>query len=346
MDHDDSRVDPRTADVVDHDTYQPFARRSARALFGIVLALVLVGLFTAWYFFGGGEAGRPERQEASLSREIPDSRYAEGSGRDTVYDFFFKVFGAAEEGLDESPHNLQNVEQVGQFNIDEPGALDEQIDVALFIDQYSRAAALQNRQPVRGDPVLYAFDRIMGAEVYDEQNNPAGTIYDILIHKKTGEAREIIINNDEALYRQDLASVRFKDVFKQEPEGDIRLAVTEQSIETRPEFNYTEATDEMYVSLRHLRDGQIIDHNGEPVGAIEALIYQDAEVQNIFFTLRPLLARHGPSFYQLALEEAQSKKRKDGYDIQLTEEQTENIAHILFEDTRPASGQRPSEQNQ
>ena len=48
----DPRIDPHTANVVGHDTYQPYARRTITTVFVFGLALLLVGGFSAWYFFG------------------------------------------------------------------------------------------------------------------------------------------------------------------------------------------------------------------------------------------------------------------------------------------------------
>lgn len=119
----DPRMNPETANIIGHDEHQPFAYRSIHTIFGFVVALILLGAFVGWYFFTPSpeeEAAMYQMEVAELAaaeRSMPGNEYPEGSGRNALYDFFYTMFGGIEDGLDDSPHNLKNVEQLDDLNL-------------------------------------------------------------------------------------------------------------------------------------------------------------------------------------------------------------------------------------
>ncbi len=86
------------------------------------------------------------------------------------------------------------------------------------------------------------------------------------------------------------------------------------------------------VSLRHLRDGQVLDYQGKVAGEVEAIIYQNAEAQDIYFKLKPrLVGESQAKLYGLPLEAFDLTTNRDGYDIKLSKEQTASLAEVLYE---------------
>jgi len=309
---------------------QPFARRSVRMFFTLILILFCAGLFAGWFFFGlSGDQNTPQNYvpQETAATQMPGNEYGQGSGRGAVYNFFYKIFGGIEDGLDDSPHNLKNVEHIDKFNIETTTTNDAA--AALAIDRYAQARAAQI-DAMTQDEYRHSVLDVIGSEVFGRTGDKAGTIEDILVHKETGKAKLVVIDEDEARYERDMAGVGFKKIRKQQADGDVLLTVAEEKIEQKPDFEYSSIGDKNYVSLRRLRDGQLLDFEGEVAGQIDAVIYENAEAQNIYFTLRPQLARQGISLFYLPFEETQIIENIDGLDIKLTEQQTKALAEMLF----------------
>lgn len=376
----DPHTDPRTADVLDHDTYQPFARRSVHSIFALAFALLLIGIGVGWYFFGfdqdwgwGGPDDQVVLRESSQladgdietvendeviaqtpsgdvvvaekirDPQLPGNEYEEGSGRSGIYDFFYLMFGGIEDGLDDNVHNLENVDNLDQFNIDGSG-LENNTDVAYYIDRYAesqaarQAQARQKQRNVARDQagespqnvnVRHDVNAVIGGDIYGRQGDKAGKIFDIMVHRETGKARMIVLRDNESQTQRDLDTVRFKKVQARQDDGDVMLSVAEESVEGVDE-PYEKADDENYLSLRLLQNGRVIDHRGDIAGSIDTAIYDDREAQNIIFSLKPVMARYGPEVFKISFEEANFIERPGGYDIQLTRQQTARLARTLF----------------
>lgn len=328
----DPRMNPHTADVVYPETNQPYARRTIHTVFVFVLVLFLMGAFVGWYFFNPSEEEVETRDvyiQAQTEPQVPGNRYEEGTGRSGVYNFFYRMFGGIEDGLDDNPHNLSNVEHLDDYNLDN-NDFDSNASAALAVERYAEQRAAQF-EALNQDEYRHSVFDVVGSEVYGRKGDRAGTIHDILVNKDTGKAKVIIINDDNSHYERDLTAVKFKKVLKQQEDGDVMMTITEEKIEDKPDFRYSPVEDKNYVSLRHLRDGQLLDFEDKVAGQIDAVIYENAEAQNIYFTLRPVLAQHGISKFFLPFEDINIIESADGYDIKLTKEQTVALAETLFE---------------
>lgn len=328
------QFDPDSANADNADNGKtPYAKRSLNSIAVFVIALLLVGAFVGWYFLvPDGNSNDPDTvaNYEQEPRQLPGNSYKKGSGRSDLYNFFYTMFGGIEDGLEDNPHNLNNVENLDQFNLDNTQGLD--VDGALASKQERQQQLQQIAQaqnPYQDDYRHSVFD-IVGSDVFGRKGDRAGRIYDILVHKESGKAKVVVVNDDDQRYQRDLSAVRFKRVLKQQSEGNISLTISEEKVENKPDFSYTDLENTQYISLRHLRDGQLLDFEGEVAGQIDAIIYENAEVQNIYFTLRPQLAGRGPDTFRLPFSETEIIESPDGYDIQLTKEQTVALAETLF----------------
>lgn len=332
----DPGLDPRRASVIGHDTNQPYARRSVRAVFGFVLGLIALVAFIVWFFFFNPDNQQQSSQnqiETTADASMPGNEYDEGSSRNAIYDFFYTVFSGIEDGIEDSPHNLENMEELDDLNIDGSLVSDTPEQQTLAAGQLidNRKEQLKEKQNDAYDHSVYD---VVDSEVYDVNGKLAGNVYDIVVHKETGEARAIIVNQDNARYERELTALNFKQIMKQREDGEVIATITEERIENKSNVKRADLGNADYISLRHLRDGQIIDDQGQVAGSIDAIIYNSAEAQNIFFSLRPALSNNSLSTFKIAFEEANIVKNADGYDIRLSKQQTERLAKILFGDNQ------------
>lgn len=123
---------------------------------------------------------------------------------------------------------------------------------------------------------------------------------------------------------------------RQQSGGDVQSKFTEdkleEKLEEKPEFYYNNNYDnERYFSLRHLRGGQVLDFEGNVAGQIDTVIYENAEAQNIYFSLKPVLnPLNSPVRFGIPYQAVDVIENPDGYDIQLSKKQTINLAEKLY----------------
>lgn len=312
-------TDPHNAPVLESDHHAPFARRSVNAVFGIVLAIGLVGGFLFWYygFFSGEkiirgpETNIPEKKVVYIDK--PENPYPEGTHKNTVYGFFYSLMGGAAHGVEDSPLNL-------------PGDPDERTIEALnTLEEHAHRLANID------DNYSQSIRDVVGSEVVGRKGDKAGNIHDIVVHKETGEAQAIIVDEAGNSYNRELAALSYDRVLKQDKDGNVLMTVTDNKFEKNREFAYSKMDDTKYVSLRHLRDGQLLDDQGEVAGQVNAIIYQNAEAQKIYFTIKPSLTPTKKLLeFGLPFEDVKIIQNPDGYDVQMTKEQTESLAEALY----------------
>ncbi len=325
----------------------PYERRALYTVIALVVAFVVFGSLISWFFFAPADYDGAEEERPADYAEAPGNPYDEGSGRSGVYNFFYEMFGGIEDGLDESPHNLNNIEQIDDFNIDTDEVMPSkrgEVSAPLSVKNFSKKQAkalqeLQHEQSAQAkssEEYRHSFSVIEGSSVFSSEGQKSGTLYDILINKETGAARAIVVNDEDAAYARDLKAIGFNEVVQQDSDGDVALSMTDSQFKDGQPFEYTADDKGNYISLRLLHSGQLLDYEGKVAGEIDAVIYENAEVQNIYFTLRPTLAQYGPSKLFIPFDEANIVRNQDGYDIQLTKEQTERLARTLFSGAKSA----------
>lgn len=308
----DPRINPNTAPVWGQEVDQPYARRS---IFNIFMAIVLIigFIYIILWWSSEPETNQNLDQRVVLEEQMPGNRYPDGSVRGGIYDLFYKIFGGIEDGLEDNPHNLNNVDHLDDFNLN-------QGNVVL-----KGKTPIKTVEPVEGtvvpkpeDGYKYSVYDIIGSKVQGVEVQNTGKVHDILIHKDTGKAKGIVLNDEGVYYDRDLKILKFKNVLHQTPEGEVEMMITEDIIKDRPEFDYQAVVNSEYISLRNLRDGQVLSHDGDFLGQIDAVIYQNAEAQSIYFKLQS-------SLFKIPYDAAKIIENSDGYDIQLTEKQTESL---------------------
>lgn len=323
----DPKMDPNTSSVYDHDTKIVFANRSIVAVATLFIGVVFIIGLIIWWFFGAptGFSGhkkvvQQDGQTVVINTQEPGNRYEEDTGRSAVYDFFYNVFGGARDGLRENPLAIDNLDEGGGASIGQ--------DLA-YLELVARATAAKMQS--MDDGYRRSLFDVVGSNVIGAEGEEAGEIHDILIDKKTGQAHALILDKDGLSRTRDLTALKFNKVDVQNPGGSALLNVTDGFVEGKDSFTYDENDKKSYISLRHLRAGQIIDYNGNVAGQVDAIIYENAEAQRIFFELKPRLVPQGkPAIFGLAYEDARIVTRPDGYDVILDKEQTELLAETLF----------------
>ncbi|MAI61804.1 MAG: hypothetical protein CBB87_04815 [Micavibrio sp. TMED27] len=317
MSNDDPRMDPNTANVWSHNTHQPYARRTVSAIFGFTVSLIAVGAFVSWYFLSPGksvEETRTNSPQANITSQAPGNDYEQGTGQSGLYNLFYKMFSGIGDGLN-----------TNQFNLDTNSGSGSSVETMLALENY------YDRIENIDDGYRYSIYDVVGSDVVGRKGEKTGEVHDILINIETGEARAVIVDqNANGYYGRDLTRLNFKNISTQQSDGDVQATVTEDTLEDKKEFLY-ENTDDRFVSLRHLRSGQILDFEGNVTGEVDAIIYRNAEAQRIFFAIKPTLSPTGESqLFGLPYEAVNVVENPDGYDIQLTKEQTKSLAKIMY----------------
>lgn len=315
MNNQDNMGNEAKANIWTSNENQPYAQRSVRAFTIILFVVLAVGGFVTWYFFISPDNGTPVNSQAAAQR-APGNEYDPQTGQSSFYNFFHKVFSGIGDGLDTS-----------RMNIGEP---DDEFRLEALSEVEQQAEKLA---PRLDDGFQYSMKDVVGSRVMGEDGNQAGQVHDIVIDKETGEAQAIIVDKDGTYHNQGLSRLTFENVQVQDPSGAVLATLSGDDLGEKPRFSYADMGDK-YISLRHLRDGQVLDHNGDVAGQVSTVIYQNAEVQRVLFALKPsLTGGRDVGLFGFPYENVTVVENPDGYDIQLTEEQTRSLASSLYGDT-------------
>lgn len=312
MQIDDGRFQPQQAPVVSNTHNMPFARRSINAVLFLIFFLAVSGTIMFLAVFADEETLQ-EEDDANM-RVVAEYR-GDASDENEIVVFFEDLF------------DLDGADPIGEPNMAESvsARTTAVVEIQYYYDQFQDFE----------DGYRFSVQDILGSEVLGREGEIAGSVHDILVNRETGAAKAIIVNDEGAYYDRDLNVLTFEYVLKQEADGDTLVTVTEDVLDLAPEFYYEVIKDDIHVSLRHLRDGQILDHNGNVAGHIDAVIYRNAEAQRVFFTLKPsMVPANRSANYALPFEGVHIFENPDGYDIRLSETQTEALAHMLYGQTQ------------
>jgi sporulation protein YlmC with PRC-barrel domain len=200
-----------------------------------------------------------------------------------------------------------------------------QIGLQQYLDRYS------NANDGYYDSVRDALDK----NVFDDKNNVVGTVHDIIVNRRTGEATVLVVNDkDKTMQESSLAALNFRHVMKQEANGAVTLTIADTQLAARPGFDYEDLkTNPDYVSLRNLDNAQVVDDQGKPAGQIATVIYENAKAQDIYFTLQPDLARAAPPnkrLFTIPFRDANIVSGPGGYILKLSTTQTRALADSLM----------------
>lgn len=285
------------ANVWNMNENQPYAKRSVGSIFYVVLLFAASALTIYWYL----------GQEENPTGEASEAVIAAGQGN------------PSRVGLDDLTDNALEFVTGGTNDLSAGQA-------ALLLEE--QAQAIANSEPQYENSVR----EIINSKVLTPNGEKVGKVHDILINKETGEAKAIIINDkDNGYYSNELKKLSFNKVINQSSDGQVLTSLTDDQFDDKSPFQYKTQNDQ-YISLRNLKDAQILDDKGNVAGKMIAVIHQNAETQGLYFSLSPTLAPDKEDRrFGLPFEAVNLIKNNDGYDIKLTKKQTENIAKHLFE---------------
>lgn len=303
------------APIFDHDVDMPYAGRSIKAVFWLIFFVFVIGGFVAWYFLDPSQNEQSTTENNIYSARINAEVKSDNTALHRIFEEMFSGIG---DGLDASV-----------VNIDSDPGLNTAIQTQLYIRK--RAEALSAAET----GYRHSLFNVIGAQVEGRADQKAGTVFDILVDRETGEAQALIIDEDGLEQTEDLKDIKFQKVFIQTPDGHTKLNIPEQQVEQKDPFRYAQNNSDQTISLRRLRAGQVLDFEGNVAGQIDAVIYGNAEAQRLVIDLRPVLARAGaPASFYISFDQARFEENPDGLDIKLTETQTRALAKELFKNSQ------------
>lgn len=171
MSNSDPNINPETAPVVSSEANQPYAKRTIKNVFWIAAIVVAISFFAGWFFFSPSMKETSQTSQQALTEqaqltsnplENKQNNKAQTSPSKSVYSFFYALFSGAEDGLEENPHNLENVDNLDQFNIDNTGI---EIDPVILASQL---------KPQSGN--LKQYESYFDGKILDDRGNVAGDI--------------------------------------------------------------------------------------------------------------------------------------------------------------------------
>lgn len=321
MTSEDRGVAPETAPVWNHEHNMPYARRTVISVFMVVVIVLGFFFFLKWL-----SADREQANQLSDNRSVYTDRGLNSlennedvdEDKSIVYGFFHDFYEGMQDGVNDANERFSQVGHMGQNQ--------RKVNSALQLQQYYK-----DHSSSHDDGYIHSIYDLVGSDVFGRDGREAGSLYDIIVNKETGEAKALVIDKDQMYAELDLKSIDFSNVVKQVPQGDARASLTDIKITQKPDFYYKAMDHKKYVSLRHLRNGQILDYQGKVAGQIDAVIYENAEVQKIYFRLKDnLVPPMKQDVFAIGFDAVKIVTNPDGYDIQLNKEQTRALAQQLY----------------
>ena len=345
----DPRTEPRNAHIGDSDIGVPYGTRSVKKVFGFLIFLFIAGMLISWYFFtpsaveqaadsvsatvssvaAVGEKGQqvPQSQPMTQSTAQPaasngNAPASQNEGEGAIHNFVESLVSGAKDGIaknDPAPYNFDTSDSSA-------GAVNSTMDAMVAMEQN------KNRFANLDDGYRHSLNDVLGSEIRGSDGSVAGELHDVIIDIQTGKAQAIIVDKESAYYDRDLTALTFKAIATQEEDGDVRANITDDQIDQRRKFDYATLNQDQYVSLKDLREGQILDFENKVVGQVQAVIYENASANQIFFALQPSMVPAGKArVYGMSYTEMNVVKNPDGFDIKLSKDQTEELAKLLYE---------------
>jgi sporulation protein YlmC with PRC-barrel domain len=217
---------------------------------------------------------------------------------------------------------------------------DEGSDVAEIIrmllpsltDNKDRNTPSFYRPVVKKNEVEGSFVDLTYQSIKGNDGETVGLINDILVDPETGKADKIIYTrpDTEDQANPKLSSVDYRYVLVQEQDGDIQVNIDGNVLKNSYEFKYTPDILKQYISLKYLRQGDVIDDFDKTVGRIIAVIYRNNKIEQIYVALSKNLASGKDRLFSVPFEAAHIIHEQDGFDLHLTKAQTESLAAQLY----------------
>lgn len=326
--------------IYDHRTKTSYGRRTFNWIVGPIIAILLVGAFVIWYFFPIANTDAPSNDQSTS--ELPMEAEQSGDmGQSAMHSFFYEIFSGIDKGLEDNSMNKSLDYHNARLNNSEPSSNAQQvIAIRERLKEQARSFSIQGEEK-DGSSVFnkanhpeYPIIDLIGSDVYSSQKALIGKLHDILIDKDSGLARSIIIENDGKAQRHfDASKISYQNIFGIESDGDIILKISENRVEDKPNYTYEQIDRENIVSLRLLKNAEIYDYTGAQAGQVEALFYDDASLEKIYFTLKSKFydaSSKNKAPIKIFFSDIKLKVNDGMMSIQLSKEQTETLADFLF----------------
>lgn len=311
----DPRINPNNAPIWEDDHNAAYANRSISAIFGFVFLIALIGAASFWalgYFSAAPPSKNVIVTQQGTTAPLPEqadqsTTSAATAGDRPIYDFFYSLFNSASNGADSAKMKTAKALTVLEDN----------------------AKAIADADT--NDGYRHSIKDVVGSDVVDKDGDQFGRVHDIVVNKKTGEGMAVIVDGAGEYHESQLSSLSYKNVLMQDSEGSVLMTVTGNAFQEKDGFEYTNMDNDKFISLRLLHGGQLLDDLGEVAGDVDAVIYQNAEAQKIYFVLDTALSPNADVVeFSLPFTEVNIIKNPDGYDVKMTKAQTEKLAQLLF----------------
>lgn len=322
------KTNPQNAELWSQDTNVPYGRRSVSSIATTFIAIALFLGFLYWMFLMPDDTATNANNNASMNAENNQTvaMAQQDDGKNMIERFFESIFSGAQEGL-ETP------ERHNAFNGADTDNTASAVASGAPLEQMVKLEQNFERYEDVKDPFEHSINDVIGKSVIGQYGDTAGEIHDVIVDRQTGEASAIIVNEESIYYERDLISLNFDDIVAKEANGPTLSSLSDNQIESKEIFSYEGLDKDRFISLKLLKEGQLLDFEGNIVGSVSTVIYRNAEAQNIYFLLAPKMVDDGQDrLYKIAFDEAQIVENKDGLDLKLTSEQTLRLAEQIYND--------------
>ncbi len=293
---------------------------TSKVFWGIVLvggALVFAGMFLGWSPTGDQDAATQRTERAAGDPAATRDR----EGKSPVYWFFHDLFAGIDDGLEDGfVARYNDVDEVDMGGLGGAGGeVTTPTEALIWLDRYAEAED--------DEAAPNSISAVIGSTVMNRRGDIAGEIHDIIIDPANGEAETVIVDIGAKQ-----VPMSYERVMLQNPQGDTWLDADDRLLVRKPDFDYeTVLNSEEMISLRLLAGGEVLDFQDNIIGQIETMIFDNGEVQQLYFRLRPSIPAEQPRSYLIPLQDTQIIRNPDGYDVRLNRQQTEDIAEDILE---------------
>lgn len=326
MSNDDTGFSQDDAHVVNNDFSQPYARRSVGAVFLFSILAVIILLFAGWYFFDYGESETNiVYSQEQLAGQAPGNPHAPDSGRSAVYNFFYNVF----EGINDAvgganPDNLD-----AGVDIPATGGMSDQ-EALVALEQFYRQFDGQDSNT----QTQSAFD-VLGSSVLNEGGQKVAHLYDIIIDKSSGQAQRFVLDRNTAEDQgndPDLVVMPFAQINMPVSDEIMAFGLEMTDFQNAPDFTYeNDFNAQDTISLLYLRNADIQDYQGNIIGQVDTVLFENAGAQTIYFSLTSPVGTDIPAQeFMISYNALDVVQVPDGYDLKLSRVQSLHLVERLF----------------
>ncbi len=176
-------------------------------------------------------------------------------------------------------------------------------------------------------PLRNSLSGLLEKPAFDETLQIRGIVEDVLVDGADGQARMIIVRSPE---RDQRVAFDYSAIMTRNDEGVV------MSRSARPDaFEYARvfSAENEPVSLRILTGSDILDVDGNVIGTVTNVTFDEDMADQIFFSVadpNPEDENVSGLYYQIPFGNIRIRTDPGGYNVQLDEEQTAHIARTIL----------------